>query len=284
MKKLHSIDSFGIKKVSLSNIRVERLEDRIKPTVAFPHRHDFFQIMIVLGGSGEHQIDFKRHKLSAHQIFLMKPGQMHSWNLNQKARGYIVEFNRVSLNLIKDSARLMNDLTLSPDALILEKKIFEEIVKVTEVMIEEFQKTNEMQDLCLQGYLVAFIIQLIRTYRPELKHHKALSIIEEFKELVEENFRLAHDVEFYAKALKLKSQVLTMKLSRALGKPPRQMIQERLLLEAKRYLAFSDLGIAEIGHELGFDDPNYFTRFFRQHEKMTPAEFRKENSRAFNPL
>jgi AraC family transcriptional activator of pobA len=50
------------------------------------------------------------------------------------------------------------------------------------------------------------------------------------------------------------------------------------MMEARRYLAFSNLSIAEIGYELGFQDANYFTRFFRLHEKMTPAAFRKKNS------
>ena len=43
----HSIDSFGILEVSLSNIRIEKIEERIKPKVAFPHRHDFFQVILI---------------------------------------------------------------------------------------------------------------------------------------------------------------------------------------------------------------------------------------------
>jgi AraC family transcriptional activator of pobA len=67
-----------------------------------------------------------------------------------------------------------------------------------------------------------------------------------------------------------------MQLSRSIGKPPRTLIQERILLESKRYLAFSSLSIADIGYKLGFEDANYFTRFFRLHEKKTPAQFRKQ--------
>jgi AraC family transcriptional regulator, transcriptional activator of pobA len=110
-KKLHSIDSFGILKVSLSNIRIERLEDRIKPGVPFPHKHDFFQIMMITTGKGKHRIDFTEHDVKPLQTFIMKPGQMHSWNLQKGIKGLIVEFNRESLNVFKDSAKLLNDLS-----------------------------------------------------------------------------------------------------------------------------------------------------------------------------
>lgn len=279
LKTLHSIDEFGIRKVSMSNIRIEKLEDRIRPTVAFPHKHDFFQIMIVTGGTGWHQIDFKKFKLSAHQTFLMKPGQMHSWDLSKGVKGFVVEFNYQSLNSFKESARIINDLSFSPDEHVFkDKSDFEDLVKLTEIMINEFKLAREMSDLSLQGYLTSFLIHIIRSYQTQVNQQKTLSTIERLRDLVEKNYKNSHGVEFYAKELKTSAKALTMQLSRSIGKPPRQMIQERILLEAKRYLAFSDLSIAEIGYELGFDDANYFTRFFRQHEKKTPAKFRKEVS------
>src|SRR5690606_6951449 len=90
IKILHSIDSFGILKVSLSSIRIEKLEDRIVPKVPFPHKHDFFQVMILTAGSGWHQIDFKKYKINPAQIFMMKPGHMHSWELSKNVSGYIL--------------------------------------------------------------------------------------------------------------------------------------------------------------------------------------------------
>lgn len=279
-KKHHSIDSFGIQKVSMSNIRIETLEERIKPRVPFPHKHDFFQIILITAGSGWHQIDFKKHKVASNQLFLMKPGQMHSWELSKGVKGFVVEFNLQSLNYIKESARIMNDFSLSPDVFIFkEKKDFQELSKLSEIMRREFNDAREMHDLCLQSLLTAFLIQTIRSYQHQLKQQKTLTIIERFKDLVERHFKEQHAVEFYAKEIKTSGKALTMQLSRSLGKPPRQLIQDRIMLEAKRYLAFSDLSVAEIGYELGFDDANYFSRFFRLHEKKTPAQFRKEASK-----
>jgi AraC family transcriptional activator of pobA len=275
--KLHPIDSFGIQKVSLSGIRVERLEDRIRPNIPFPHKHDFFLIMIVTGGSGHHQIDFKNHKISPGQIYIMKPGQMHSWILSKGIKGYIVEFNYQSTSSIKESLGLINDLSFSPDLFSFEdKKNWNEIENLIKLMLEESNLKREMHDLCLQAYLSSFLINIIRLYQGHLRQAKTLTTIEKFRKLLEKNFKQAHTVDFYAHRLSISPKAFTMQLSRAIGRPPREIIQERILLEAKRYLAFSDLSIAEIGYELGFDDANYFTRFFRVHEGKTPAQFRRE--------
>lgn len=267
---LHPIDAFGIQKVSMSGIRAEKLEDRVKPGVPFPHKHDFFQIMIVTKGSGLHQIDFINHKVSPGMVYMMKPGQMHSWQLKNGIRGFIVEFNYQSLNAFRDSTRLIKDISISPDVFEITKaKELTEILFLIEIM------SREENDLCLQAYVTSFLIKLLRMQKTNIKQEKTITTIEKFRELVEKNFRSSHSVDFYAQELNTSAKALAMQLSRSIGKPPRDIIQERILLEAKRYLAFSELAISEIGYELGFEDANYFTRFFKLHEKKTPAQFRK---------
>jgi AraC family transcriptional activator of pobA len=64
------------------------------------------------------------------------------------------------------------------------------------------------------------------------------------------------------------------------GKPPMRLVHERVLLEAKRSLTYSNLGIAAIGYDLGFLDPGYFSRFFAQRVGESPAQFRLRTARA----
>ena len=275
-KDLHPIDSFGIQKVSLSGIRVERLEDRLKPGVPFPHKHDFFQYLIVTSGSGEHQIDFKKHKVSPGQIYMMNPGQIHSWTMKKGIRGILVEFSYQSITH-KDSSKLINEVSFMGDLLnVKDKQDFEEVVILCELMLRESELKRELHDLCLQNYVATFLLLLIRLQEKQLTTAKNLTTVEKFRDLLEKNFKSEHAVEFYARKLSTTPRALTMQFSRSIGRPPRELIQERILLEAKRFLAFSELSIAEIGYELGFDDANYFTRFFRIHEKKSPAKFRRD--------
>jgi len=275
MSTLHPIDSFGIKRVSLSSIRIEKLENRVNPLVPFPHKHDFYQLIVVTAGTGTHQVDFTTFKIAKNQMFLLKPAQVHSWKL-QNIKGYVVEFNRDSLQGISLHAPdLIKQLDFTPDALILKAPEFEIIKDLSVMMLNEFMGEKEFSDLSLRGYLMAFLIQILRN-SPLNKQMKNIDSLEKFRNLVEMNFKTEHRVEFYAKEMGITPKALTMQLSRLTGKAPRLLIQERFILEAKRYLAYSALPVADIGYELGFEDANYFTRFFRLHTKITPAQFRKD--------
>lgn len=275
MSTLHPIDSFGIKRVSLSSIRIERFENRVNPKVPFPHKHDFYQLILITAGSGSHQVDFTTYKIAKHQMFILKPGQVHSWKL-RNIKGYVVEFNRDSLQGLSHHAPdLIKQLDFTPDALIYKSSEFEQLKTISILMMEEFMAEKELSDLSLRGYLMAFLVQILRN-SPVSKQMKNIESLERFRNLVEHNFKTEHRVEFYAKELGVTPKALTMQLSRLTGKSPRLLIQERFILEAKRYLAYSGLSVADIGYELGFEDANYFTRFFRLHTKTTPAQFRKE--------
>lgn len=274
----HSIEAFGILKVSISGIRVERIQDRVIPAVPFPHKHDFYQLMLVTHGTGTHQIDFKKYKITNGQLFIMKPGQVHSWSLSKGIKGYIIEFTRESLKIETfGETDILNQLQFLPDRPIIKNNSFlKTFLTMMEIMFDEFQNKADYHDVCLRNYLSGILVQLIRESSTfKIEHKKTVSSLEYFRQLVESHFRDQHRVEFYAKELNTSPRALTMQVSRAYGKPPRMLIQERFILEAKRYLAFSSLSIAEIGYELGFQDANYFSRFFRLHEKITPGEFRK---------
>lgn len=268
----HPIDAFGILKVSMSGIRVEKLEERTKPTLPFPHRHDFYQVILVSQGSGTHQIDFDRFAVAKNQVFIMRPGQVHSWKLSKNIKGHVIEFNR---DAILDKG-LLTRLDNSKQAFtIKDNDEFKFFLNTAKILEEEFSQAKELYNLCLRGYLTGLLAQLSRysiidgfVYRPH-------SLIERFQNLVEEKFRKEHRVEFYAKELGTGAKSLTMQVTRALGKSPRDIIQERFILEAKRLLAYSNISINEIGANLGFEDANYFTRFFRLHQGITPLQFRK---------
>lgn len=275
IKRLHEMDAFGISKVSLNAIRIERLSDRIVPKVPFPHKHAFYQFILFTQGSGTHDIDFKQFKVSKNHLFLLKPGQIHDWKL-KNADGYIVEFNHDSFSTQSpDWPNLIEPIHFTPDSFIQKNNDhFQRLKTICELMYQESKNQHTLFDVSLKGYLTSFLIEIIRQTETLKGNPSKTQLVEKFRELVEKNFKSEHRVEFYAKELKISPKTFTMQLTRLLGKSPRDVIQERLLLEAKRFLAYSDLSISEIGYELGFDDANYFSRFYRLHEKTTPAKFR----------
>lgn len=257
-------------------IRIEKLQDRMQPKVPFPHKHNFYQILLITRGSGFHEIDFKAHKLARQQIFIMKPHQVHSWALDKRSDGFVVEFSAESLRPDNHKGPELHQLLLHCSDMITlsSTEEFKQLQTVCEIMRQEFLDKKENFDVCLNHYLEAFLLQVLRHAGVHTQDLKRTPLVTRFQELVERKYLQEHRVTFYAQALGVTAKALTMQTSRLLGRSPRQIIQERCLLEARRFLAYSDLSIAEIGYELGFEDPNYFTRFFRQQARITPAAFR----------
>lgn len=275
IKRLYHINSLGMREVSHGEVRIEKLEERIKPKVPFPHKHDFYQLILITSGKGWHEIDFNRHNISKGKFFFMKPAQVHTWNLSKDIKGIVMEFSREGIS--HDIAAFIEFM---PDSLTIKKeKDYKELLMLAQIMLQEFSSKKAQSEIATAKLLEAFLIFLSRNINLELniieqKTKTKLHQVEELRKLIEENFKTHHTVVFYAKAMSTNAKNLTMSITRAIGKSPRLLIQERILLEAKRYLAYSKLGISEIGFVLGFEDPNYFSRFFKTHTKQTPIEFR----------
>ena len=93
---------------------------------------------------------------------------------------------------------------------------------------------------------------------------------------IENNFRRQRKADFYANELSLSAKRLNELTRESFGKTISQMINERLILEAKREIGYIRKPIKEISYELGFTEPSYFTRFFGKQTGYAPEDFRKK--------
>jgi AraC-like DNA-binding protein len=238
-------------------------------------------LLLIIDGKGQHEIDFNLYPIEKHRIFLMRPGQVHSWTLSPKVKGLIVEFEAEILRS-KDIRwnQLISLLQHIPESFLLTKDDFSGIKAFIENALTEYESKPSTYELVLHSTLTQIVIKLSRLSRkPQSLVTSDNDLHEAFLQLVETHYKDEHQVEFYAKALKLTAKALTMRFYREALQPPRDCIQDRCLLEAKRLLAYSNLSIQEIGEELGFEDPNYFSRFFRKKTDESPGEFRSKSRR-----
>lgn len=282
-KILHPMESFGSVHGLAEGIRVNRLENRLHPLVPFPHKHDFFQLIFMKEGTGLHQIDFDVHRAAAGSIFIMQPAQVHNWDLSPDSKGYILEFNTELFQTTDFRLLQMKRiLTHLPAAHEMSSASFHPLYQQVADAFGEFERRDEHFELKLWTQILQIIISIAREVEVDADRKSDTpnsALYESFLRLLETHYREDHRVSFYADCLNLTSKALTMRFQR-LGLPaPRTLIQERCLLEAKRFLVYSALSIQEIGDTLGFDDPNYFARFFRTHVKMSPGEFRRQSGR-----
>ena len=97
-----------------------------------------------------------------------------------------------------------------------------------------------------------------------------------FKMLVQNNLKIKKSVSDYAKMLNITAGHLNDTVQKDTGKSAGSVIHDRIILEAKRLLYHSPKTVKEIAFELNYEDPSYFTRFFKLHTKSTPEQFRIE--------
>ncbi|MGZ3658037.1 MAG: helix-turn-helix domain-containing protein [Bdellovibrionota bacterium] len=272
LRKLHPIGALGNAPAAEGEIRIERLEKRLKPRVPFPHKHDFYHFLYVERGSGWHEIDFARFEVRKSRLFFVRPGQVHAWWLAPATRGFVLEFTRSSLEKSAATDRLLAGLGGLPSMMESEHGV----LGLFQMMLEEYLAEEAGYRALLEHLLQALLIRLERTAPPAgPAGAKDVPALTRFRELVERHFQTQHSVEFYARQLGTSTKTLTTQISRVLGKSAGSVIQERCLVEAKRLLVYSDLPIAEIGYRIGYEDPNYFARLFRQKSGMSPGRYRK---------
>jgi AraC family transcriptional activator of pobA len=96
-----------------------------------------------------------------------------------------------------------------------------------------------------------------------------------FKDLLEKSFTGLKNVSAYAQKLHVSEKRLGQATYKVLGKTPKELINARILLEAKRLLVHGNQSIKEIGFQLGFEEPTNFIKYFRKHTNKTPVRFRE---------
>ncbi|MDY8137070.1 helix-turn-helix domain-containing protein [Aquimarina sp. 2201CG5-10] len=146
---------------------------------------------------------------------------------------------------------------------------------------EEFEIRDHLQGEMLRTVLKRMLIKSSRLIKmklpdPELPSSQ-LDIIRKFNLLLEKNFKEKHQVADYAEMLFKSPKTLSNLFHKYSDKSPLKAINERITLEAKRLLIYSDKTAEEIAYELGYKEPGHFSKFFKKQVGKSPIEFKKES-------
>ncbi len=143
----------------------------------------------------------------------------------------------------------------------------------------EMQSNDNLQIDMLQMMLKRFLILSTRLYKSIQNYpdeNTTSDLIREFNFLVEKHFKTKHTVAEYANLLFKSPKTISNTFLKLGSKSPLQYIQERRLLEARRLLHYSNMQIKEIAYEIGFEDIQTFSRFFKKYDGNSPTEFKKK--------
>lgn len=144
----------------------------------------------------------------------------------------------------------------------------------------EINSVDHLQLPMLRMMLRRYLILCTRIYKTQEsfpKEEKESDLVRDFNFLVENNFKTKHSLAEYAELLNKSSKTISNLFSKIGEKTPLQFIQERKILEARRLLQYSDMQIQEIAYDIGYNDIQTFSRFFKNHEGISPSKFKEKH-------
>ncbi len=244
------------------------------------HRHDFYFILAVRKGKGTHTIDFVEYPVTDHSIFFMRPGQVHSIHLKAGTQGYLLEFNKSFSFLASKSGTELLRKAATKNCCKLSATGNGSLDAILQTMLEEYHAKKEGFEAVIKANFEIFLIQFLRHRQqgespPANPDHYKQDKLEKFLHLLEVNVGTKKQASAYADMLSLSPFQLNSITKSLLGKTAAELIEDQLLLEARRYLLATPNQVNQIASHLGFEDVSYFIRFFKKLTGHTPEGFHK---------
>jgi len=278
--KFKNNTEFQIEIVSLQNLTKSK-----KELLVNPHRTNFYHIFLFENCQPTHLVDFEPIKIEPYSLLFIDKDRVHQFDQLLNYEGKLIVFTEnffctteTDIKFLRSSI-LFNDLADQP-IIKLNKSDFEKYISICENITEELLlPTDNAQHTLLKNLLHNFLLLTEREKRKqgftEIKKSADLDFTLLFRDLLETNYIKLKAVNDYAQLIFISEKRLGQATSKILGKSPKEIINDRILLEAKRLLVHTNLSIKEIGQELGFEDPAYFVRYFKKNTEHTPVEFRE---------
>lgn len=218
-------------------------------------------------------------------IYLIPPLRKYQFQKEQKV-GTLIAFNKDLLvyETKEFSLTLFNFFSRHGDfnVVFIDDATSASLSTLFTVIKDEYSQIRARNILLLRTLIKAFLLKLMansgqQLISPDLNEKR----VYHFLLLLEKHYTTEKKVGFYAEKLNISAKRLNQILKEKVGKTITQIMQERLLTEAKHQLFLGKSNIKEISFSLGFEDPSYFSRFFKKMTELSPEEFRAENKSLF---
>jgi AraC family transcriptional activator of pobA len=261
---IHGLNDYAGAGEEVERIYVGRFRDTISrlPNRLRLHRHDYYELFY-LEGNGAHFNDFLVFPITAPTHVFVSPGQVHRWHDADRLQGWIVCFTQELFDgglpppspLLKHSFWYPDN---TPPVLALPADATEEMHAIFVEMQREYANKSTGFEEALGALLKMLFIRserICQQAHTNIEPGRSSALMREFRLALEENFRTTQSVSDYAKLLKVSSDRLGKAVQERSGRPAGEIIRRRLLLEAQRLLAHTEMAVSEIAYALNFQDP-----------------------------
>lgn len=241
--------------------------------------------ILLLEDKGEFSINFINYKTAQNSILFLSPYQDLKWLGSPSSKikclqfhgdFYCIEYHKKE---VACNGLLFNNIYLQPYISLSESK-FQEIDLLIHQMEKEAASNKRFSESVLKSYLQLILALCSNEKDAQLGNKLIEKRIENeiliFQEVLETHFRKERSPSFYADTLSMSTSSFSKKVKSQFRKTPTQLIQERVILEAKKLLHLTFKTVKEVAYELNFDDEFYFSRYFKNEVGLSPTHFREK--------
>lgn len=257
-----------------------------------PHIHNWQEIIYIKSGQGSQIIDDKRHELKPKTFYLIGQGQVHNLSIGKELDGYMIRFseeflppkglhNKHTLNsTLLGNFFDTNELQITGPEIVHYENLLSQLLYEHAKHDEVYAKTEIIQHLLLT-LLTKLERRLRSLYKDQISQTKDFdsSVYHNFLLLIEEHYKYHKPIEFFTKQLGIDNRKLSCITRKASSKTPKRILNDRIMIEAKRMLHFTNFTLKEISYDLGYDDPSYFSRYFKLYTGSNPKKYRANYKR-----
>ncbi|WP_378145219.1 helix-turn-helix domain-containing protein [Cnuibacter sp. UC19_7] len=242
-----------------------------------PQRVEFHLLLVVAGGSSTHMLDFTEHRLGPRSVLWARPGQVQRWGDLGDLDATAVIFPAGVVDPATDALASVEHPS-GPRFWGLDDTAWSDVAALVSVLRTSHDAgggcvLSEARRGASRHTLEALLLRLAGTATTQPVSPASDAYLA-FRDAVERDFAVEHGVAGYATRLGYSVRTLSRATRAATGASPKEVVDQRILLEAKRLLAHTDLSAARVGSSLGFSDPSNFTAWFTTRERLSPAAFR----------
>lgn len=242
-----------------------------------PHRHSHQEVIWIRHGTAVHLLDGESAEFSARSLIIIPKGRLHRFVPSSDCNGLAVMFRE---EFLSDPSYLLFSQFSGHTVLQPTRKESCAIDAYFSLLYREYRSSDPYQLNVLRHLLAALIakVEELRLLHSRLNPRdvkRTLDIWNRFNALIGHKFKTEHFVGFYAAELGISTRKLGEVAKIYTGKHVSDVIDERLITEAKRLILFSNRSIKEIAFELGFEEHSYFSKVFKKITGKTPSDFKK---------
>lgn len=270
-------------------VDIGELYQEFKDTLTTTHRTGFYHIIWFQQGSPTHLVDFNPIKITRNTLLFLNKDTVQRFDDTTQFGGKAILFTdsffcktEADTKFLRNSI-LFNDLfSVSQIQADRQFQLFDDLLHQ---MTDELQNAKDSSQAgILQNLLHNFLLYAERERRQQnftaIQKSADLDYVLLFKDLLETGYKNQKQVHYYAGQIRITEKRLNQATTKVLGKSPKELIDDRVLLEAKRILAHTTESVKEIAYHLGFEEPTNFIKYFKKHVALTPTEFREKNTLA----